>query len=157
MDSPTLKILYPTRLTVQAATLRDILKNYGTLTKLWGWAQDNISNSDMKARIIGVQTKKQSFSFLLWTSACHCSLSHSDNLSSHLQRAELCPVDAQKNAKLSVTVLRGIRSDRDASLLWTKVIQAAVKLELQAPSLSCHRKMPPRYFERNAQQEHISM
>ena len=30
---------------------------------LWGLAQDNVSDSDMKARIIGVQTKMQTFSF----------------------------------------------------------------------------------------------
>ena len=59
MDSATLKILCPTRLTVQAASLITILKNYGTLMKLWGWAQDNVSDSDMKARIIEVQTKMQ--------------------------------------------------------------------------------------------------
>ena len=54
--------------------------------------------------------------------------------------------------------LRGIRSDRDASLHWTKVTQAAVKLELelQAPSLPHHCKMPSRYFESNAQPEHHS-
>ena len=34
-------------------------------------------------------------------------------------------MDAQKNAKLSVTVLRGVQSDRDAGLHWTKVTQAA--------------------------------
>ena len=62
MDSPTLKILYPTRWTVRAASLRAILKNYGTLMKLWGWTQDNVSDSDMKARIIGVQTKMPTFS-----------------------------------------------------------------------------------------------
>ena len=32
--------------------------------KLWDWSQDNVSDSDMKARIIGVQTKMQTFSFL---------------------------------------------------------------------------------------------
>ena len=37
------------------------LKNYETLMKLWGWAHDNISDSDMKERIIGVQTKMQNF------------------------------------------------------------------------------------------------
>ena len=31
------------------------MKNYGTLMKLWGWVQDNVSDSDMKARIAGVQ------------------------------------------------------------------------------------------------------
>ena len=57
IDSLTLKILCPTRWTLRAASLSYILKNYGTLMKLWGWAQDNVSDSDMKARIIGVQTK----------------------------------------------------------------------------------------------------
>ena len=59
--------------------------------KLWGWTQDNISDSDIKIRIIGVQTKMQTlvssmdFSFPLYSRAmcsgcskecqsfCHCS------------------------------------------------------------------------------------
>ena len=108
MDSPTLKILCPTRWTVRAASLSAILKNYGTLMKLCGWAQDNVSDSDMKARIIGVQTKLQTFSFFYGRKLAILVLSHSDSLSSSLQRAELCAVHAQKNAKLSATVLRGI-------------------------------------------------
>ena len=66
-------------------------------------------------------------------------------------------MDAQKNAKLSVTVLRGIRSDRDASIHWTKVTQVAMKLELQAHSVPCLRKMPSRYFEGDAQLSSIPM
>ena len=108
MDSPTLKILCPSRWTVQAASLSAILKNYGTLMKLWRWTQDNVSDSDMKARIIGVQTKMQTFSFFYGLQLAIVILSHSDNLSSSLQRADLCAVDAQKKAKLFVTVLRGI-------------------------------------------------
>ena len=75
----------------------------------------------MKAGIIGVQTKMQTFSFFYGLQLAIVVLAHSDNLSSSLQRAELCAVHAQKNAKLSVTVLRGILSDRYASLHWTKV------------------------------------
>ena len=59
-----------------------------------------------------------------------------------------------KNAKFSVTILRGIRSDRDASLHWTMVTQAAVKLELQATSLPC--KVISWYFDGNAQPEQHS-
>ena len=117
-------------------------------------AQDNVSNSDMKARIIGVKTKIQTFSFFYGLQLAIVVLSHSDNLSSSLQRAELRAVDAQKSAKLSVTVLRGIQSDRDASLHWTKAIEAAVKLALQAPSLPRRCKMPSRYFEGNAKPAH---
>ena len=61
VDSPTLKILCPTRWTVRAASLSAILKNYGTLMKLWGWPQDNVSDSDRLQLVIVV-------------------LSHSDNL-----------------------------------------------------------------------------
>ena len=45
MDSPTLKILGPTRWIVWAASLSAILKNYGTLMKLWEWAQDKVSDT----------------------------------------------------------------------------------------------------------------
>ena len=93
-----------------------------------------VSDSDMKAGIIGVQTKMQTFSYFYGLQHAIVVLPHSDHLSSSLQRAELCAVDAQMNAKLSVTVLRGIRSDRDGSLYWTKVAQAAVRLKLQATS-----------------------
>ena len=77
----------------------------------------------------------QTFSFFYGLQLAIVVFSHSDNLSSSLQRAELCAVDAQKSVKLSVTVLRGTRSDRDISLHWIKVTQAAVKLELHVPSL----------------------
>ena len=156
IDSPTMKILCPTRWTVCAAPLSAILKNYGTL-KLWRWAQDNVSDSDMKTRIIGVLTKIQTFSFFHGLQLAIVVLSLSGNLSSSLQTAEVCAVDAQKSAKLYVIVLRGIPSERDASFHWTEVTQAAVKLELQAPSLPHHHKMPSRYFEGNAQPEQHSV
>ena len=62
-------------------------------------------------------------------------------------------MDGQNNAKLSDTALQDIQLDRDADLHCTKVTQAAVKLELQAPSLPCCRKMASRYPEGNAQPE----
>ena len=57
----------------------------------------------------------QTFSYFYGLQLAIEELSHSENLSSSLQRAELCAVDAQKNSNLSVTVLRGIQSDRDAA------------------------------------------
>ncbi len=100
--------------------LSAILKNYEILMKMWGWAQDNVSDSDMKARIIGVQTKMLTFSFFNGLQLAFVVLSHSDNLNTSLQRAKLWAVDVQKNAKLSVTVLRGMIR-QIASLYWTKV------------------------------------
>ena len=98
----------------------------GILTKLWGWAQDNVNDSDMKVKI-GVQTKIQIFSFFYGLQLAIVVLFHPDNFSSSLQRAELCAVYAQNNAKLSVTVLWDIRSTgmqasigpRSLKLLWS--------------------------------------
>ena len=121
--------------------------------KLWGWAQD-VSDSDVKARIIGVQTKMQTFSFFYGLQLAIVVLSHSDNLSSSLQRAELYAVDAQCQDFCYCSSRYTIR--QEASLHWTKVTQADVKLELQAPSLPHRLKMPSRYFEGNTQPEHHS-
>ena len=110
----------------------------------------------LRQKIIGVQTKMQTFSFFCGLQLAIVVLSHSDNLNSSLQRSKLWAVDAQTNAKISVTLLRGIQSDRNPSLHWTKVNHAAVKLELQAPSLPRRRKIPSRYFEGNAQPENHS-
>ena len=74
----------------------DFLKNHVTLMKLWGWAQDNVSDSDMKARITGVQNEMQTSSFFYGLLLAIIVLSHSDNLIPNLQRAELCAVDAQR-------------------------------------------------------------
>ena len=116
----------------------------------------HVSDSDIKARIIGMQTKMQTFSFIHGILLAIVIIFHSDIFNSILQRAEIFVVDAQKNAKLSVTFLLGIRSYRDASLHWTTVTQATVKVELQAPSLQHCLMMPLRYFEANAQPEHHS-
>jgi len=54
--------------------------------KLWDWSQDNVSDSDKNARIIGVQTKMQTFSFFYGFQLAILVLAHSDNLSTSLQR-----------------------------------------------------------------------
>jgi len=114
--------------------------------KLWDWSQDNVSDSDMKARLIGVRTKMPTFSIFYGVQLAILVLAHSDNLSTSLQRVELGAVDAQNNANLSVTVLRGtIRLGCKPS--FDQGQEAAVKLEFQAPSLQCRHKMPSRYFE----------
>ena len=61
-------------------------------------------------------------------------------------------VNVQNNAKLSDTVLWGIRLDRDASLH----SQATGKLKVQEYSFPHRCKIPSRHFESNAQSEYHS-
>ena len=69
------------------------------ISVVYGDGPKQCQYSDMITGISVVQTEMK-------TIRCHGILSHSDNLSSSLQRAELSAVDVQKNAKLSAMLLQ---------------------------------------------------
>ena len=117
------------------------------IDELWRWTQDNVSDSDKKARKVGVQTKMQPFSFFYGLHLNIVVFSHSDSL-----RCSRCSKECQAfcHCSLRYTI-------RNASLHWTKVIQATVKLELQAPSLPHHCKIPSRYLEGDVPEHHSNV
>ena len=71
MESPTRKILCPTRWTRKLHRRVLFWRNYWTLLKLWGWAQDHDSDIDVKERKIRVLTKMQTLISSM-DFACHC-------------------------------------------------------------------------------------
>ena len=54
VKSERVMLLCPSRWTVRAKSLGSILNNFGYLRELWGWSVQNCSDTDMKARIRGV-------------------------------------------------------------------------------------------------------
>ena len=128
VDSPSLKILCPTRWTVRAASQSAILKNYGTLMKLWGWPQDNVSDSDRLQLAIVV-------------------LFHSDNLALAFREQSYVQCMLKRMPSFLSLFFEGYnQTGMQASMPpLDQVTQAAVKLELQV--LPRHRKTPSKYFE----------
>ena len=57
----TVTLLCPTRWTVRAKSLGSIISNFSFLKDLWEWAVDNCSDTDMKARIRGVDVYMRTF------------------------------------------------------------------------------------------------
>ena len=55
-DVETITLLCPTRWTVRAKSLNSVMSNYTYLIELWEWAAKNCSDSEMKARIRGVDS-----------------------------------------------------------------------------------------------------
>lgn len=51
------------RWTVKAAALQAIIENYAHLLSLWDQCVGDIKDSELKARILGVQSKMETFSF----------------------------------------------------------------------------------------------
>ncbi len=56
-DTPVFRVVCPTRWTVRAASLKSVIDNYEVLLGVWEEAQGGRLESDMKARIIGVETQ----------------------------------------------------------------------------------------------------
>ena len=120
--------------------------------KLWGWVQDNVSDSDMKARI-PVHIKMQTFSFFYGLQLV--ILSNSDNLSSSLQRVEPMWSACSKESQA-------------LSLFFDYMIRQGCKPPLDQGQLSCYEvgvtstftsmslQDAMQVFEGNAQPEHHS-
>ena len=66
-ESPNIKLLCATRWTVRAEALKSISENYAAVLELWDWSLEsgNVNDSDMKARIIGIQTEWSNLTFIM--------------------------------------------------------------------------------------------
>ena len=80
-DTPSFRVLCPTRWTVRAASLQSVLDNYEVLLSVWEESKNSQIDSEMKARIIGIETQMLTFNFLFGISLGILNLEHSDNLS----------------------------------------------------------------------------
>ena len=68
---------------------------------VFGKNQKSHLDSDMKARIIGVDSQMHSFDFLYGVSLGALILNHSDNLSKTLQHVNISAAEGQHLAKLT--------------------------------------------------------
>ena len=55
-DTPGIRVLCPTRWTVRAESLRSILDNYTVLNEVWMESLEEVTDTEIKARIRGVQS-----------------------------------------------------------------------------------------------------
>ena len=100
-NAPNIHLLCPVRWTVRGKALDSILQNYGTLHQLWDWSIANCSDTEMKARIRGVQKHMDDFDFYFGVALGETLLRHSDKLSAALQKQDMSAAQAQKIAELT--------------------------------------------------------
>ena len=87
-----IRSLCPTRWTMNAECLDRILSNYKVLYVLWEESLDYVKETDMRSRIIGVQTCMRSF---VGAMLGELLLRHTDNLSKTLQSPGISAADGQ--------------------------------------------------------------
>ena len=66
--SPGIRILCPTRWTLRADALQSIVSNFSLLLKLWGESLEYVKDTEMKAKIQGVNSQMLKFDYFFGVS-----------------------------------------------------------------------------------------
>ena len=122
-DTPGFRVLCPTRWTVRAASIQSVLDNHEVLLGVWEESKASSIDSEIRARIIGMQTQMENFDFLFGLLLASLLLGHSDNLSKSLQHESLCAAEGQHITKLTLDVLKSLRNDEQFTLFYEKAIR----------------------------------
>ena len=103
------------------------------------------SNTEMKARILGVRSQMQSFNFLFCIVFSEMVLRHTDKLSQTLQQPKLSSVEGHDIAMLTVKTLEGLQTENDFELFWQKIEKLRILFNIDEPLLPRKRKVPQRF------------
>ena len=83
--TPGFRTMCLTRWTVRGDSLESVLRNYTVLQELWKEAREIVTDSETRARIIGVQAMMLTFEYLFGLVLGERILKHTDNLSKKLR------------------------------------------------------------------------
>ena len=144
-DTPGFRVLCPTRWTVRVATLQSIVDNYEVLLSLWEESLASRLDTEMRARILGVQAQMSTFDFLFGVIVGSTILRHTDNLSKTLQQKTLSAAEGQHLASLCTDVLRSLRTDEAFAALYARACQEQQHFEIAEPALRRKRRAPARF------------
>ena len=138
-ETPGFRVIYPTRWTVRAASLRSVIDNWIPLQELWDESLETNPESEVK-RVIGVKHQMGTFDYYFGVSLDAQILRVCDNLSKTLQDAHISASKGQAVSRLTVETLEKMRSDDRFNLLWETVTHKANALEVSEPSLPRRRQ-----------------
>ena len=113
---------------------------------MWEESKASSIDSEIRARISGVETQMESFDFLFELLLASLLLRYSDNLSKSLQHEFLSAVEGQHIAKLTLDVLKSLCNDEQFTLFYEKAIVYQNRLGVNSPALS-HKRRAPQHLE----------
>lgn len=153
--SSNIRLLCPTRWTVRADAMLSILQNYNTLDNLWQWSLENVSDTDMKARIRGVQTHMYKFTFFFGVTLGQFLFRHADRLSRALQGSNVSAAEGQLMAEITARTLKHLREDSEFDKFWFNILSDAKSAGVDDPDLPRQRRVPARLETGQAKPEYI--
>ena len=119
--APNLNTLCLTRWTVRGTSYLKIIENFDALMKLWDISLTGSLDTDIKARMIGVQNQMTEFQFLYGLHLSQRLFSISDNLSRALQSQAMSALSGLHMAELTIKTFKEMRTDNNAELFFKTV------------------------------------
>ena len=172
-DTPGFRTLCPTRRAVRADSPQSVLDNYEkaqagkdqekvqpekdshsknqVLQDLWEESYSAIRDTDIRARIKGVDAQMRSFDYLFGVMLGQSILRHTYNLSKGLQHEDLAASEGQSMAKVTVDTLAKLRNDASFNEFYKDVKDKAETVDVSEPSVPRKRKMPKRFQSGDAE------
>ena len=111
-----------TRWTVQGEALAAVINNHTELMELWDWSLTVLKDTEMKARIRGVQSMMNSFNFYFGCSLGERLLKQTDNLSRALQNSSTSAAQGNRLAHDVVKTLLKDRNEASFELFWSRIL-----------------------------------
>ena len=155
-DTPGFRTLCPTRWTVRAAYLESVIANYVVLQSLWEECYEGTKDSEIRARVTGVEAKMINFEFLFGVCLAHDILRHTDNLSIALQNKTISAAEGQKLAAMTTDTLQELRSEAAYDTFWERVNGHLDIFDVDEPTLPRRRKKRKRFESGSASSEFCS-
>ncbi|XP_029212425.2 uncharacterized protein LOC114976181 [Acropora millepora] len=126
-------------------TLEAVLNNYMDLIEFREWSLDICKDTEMKARIRGVQGMMATFPFYFGCTLGAFILKHTDNLSLALQGSSMSAAQGQQVAEEVCKTVSRDRSEAAFDLFWTWLLKRKSEVDAVAePQLPRKRRTPAR-------------
>ena len=147
----------PTRWTVRGEALAAVINNHAELMELWDWSLIVSKDTEMKARIRGVQSMMTTFNFFFGCTLGEQLLRQTDNLSRALQHSSTSAAQANRLAQDVVKTLLKDRRDTSFSLFWARILwHKTTEIQtIEDPTLPRKRKAPVRHEVREQDTHHF--
>ena len=123
----------PTCWAVRGKTLESILQNHTELFELWEWSLTNVTETEMKERIIGVIFIMKKFDFNF---RCYLGRKRqTDILSKSLQSSGLSAAEGRDLATIVTKKLEGNRKKEQFEMFWEDIMKKKEHLDNGDPIL----------------------
>ena len=121
-ESKGIHAFYPTRWKVRGEACIAMINNHEELCRLWEWSLDNLTDTEMKARVIGAQSYMNKHEFVFGCMLSNRILQRTDNLSRVLQRSTITAAEGSALAEIVVNEVERQRWDEGFKTFWQTVI-----------------------------------